>query len=260
MKTAVLFLSHLTDDLCFQRYKKLVNEVGEEYDVFWAFQAGGGTNGQHLLERGVNLFQFTVDELNQLDYTPIAETLVPGSIHFIVAWFFRKHSEYDHYWTIEYDVVYTDTWSTFFDSFRCDDADLLASHVELRNERNVQWSWWKSLSVPQETETVYQHQVKCFAPVYRLSRNALLFLDNVLKMEGYSGHMEVLLPTLLFCNGYRIEDYGGTGPFTPQSLRNRFYVEGTGLNNGTMRWRPVFLKEEIEALGTKEKLFHPVKA
>ena len=133
MKTAVLFLSHLTEWFCFQRYEKLVNAVGEEYDVFWAFQADGGANDQQLLERGVNLFRFTVDDLNQLGYTPIAQTLIPGSVHFIAAWFFRQHPDYDYYWTIEYDVVFTGTWSTFFDSFRCDDADLLASHIELWN-------------------------------------------------------------------------------------------------------------------------------
>ena len=52
---------------------------------------------------------------------------------------------------------------------------------------------------------------------------------------------------------------GGLGEFTPPEFRNKFYVQGVGINNGTMRFRPEFLKEEIKALGVTDKLFHPLK-
>lgn len=259
MKTAVLFLSHIIHDSYLQRYHKLVNELGAQYEVYWVFQADNGISEQPLIEQGVNIFCFTTDKLNQLNYTPIAETLVPGSVHFITALFFREHPNYDFYWTIEYDVVFTGNWSVLFDVFQNDDADLLASHIEFRNVQNIQWTWWKSLSIASNNSEKMQEQLKCFAPIYRLSKCALVLIDKNLQQDGYSGHMEVLLPTLLYRQGLILKDFGGTGAFTPPELRNRFYVQGSGINNGTMRWRPIFLSEEVNALGTKEKLFHPVK-
>lgn len=258
MKTAVLFLSHLVEDYCLQRYEKLVKESSEKYDVFWAYHADGGKGIARLQERGVNLFTFTAKELNQLGYTSIAETLVPGSVHFVMSWFYRQHPEYDFCWNIEYDVMFTGNWNTFFAAFAANDADLLASHIEFRSAQNEQWPWWKSLSLVEDTPDLPSECVKCFAPVYRLSKRAFTFIDSYFK-KANSGHMEVLLSTALYRHGFSICDIGGTGEFTPLELRNRFYVQGTGVNNGTMRWRPVFCAEGVDALEAEDKLFHPVK-
>lgn len=49
------------------------------------------------------------------------------------------------------------------------------------------------------------------------------------------------------------------GEFNPNGYRNRYYIKGVGTNNGTMSWRPPFTKEEADVLGTKDRLFHPIK-
>lgn len=100
--------------------------------------------------------------------------------------------------------------------------------------------------------------MKGFNPVCRYSRRALALLDEYIK-KGYSAHSEVMITTCLYHHGFKIGDIGGTGEFTPHGYRNKYYVQGRGVNNGTMRWRPLYTMEEIEALGTKNKLFHPIK-
>lgn len=71
--------------------------------------------------------------------------------------------------------------------------------------------------------------------------------------------LEVMITTCLHNHSMRIGDIGGTGEFTPDGYRNRYYIKGVGTNNGTMRWRPPFTVEEVEALGTRNMLFHPIK-
>lgn len=80
-----------------------------------------------------------------------------------------------------------------------------------------------------------------------------------MKREGNCGHFEVLLPTVLLHHGYSVQDIGGTGKFTPPKCHNRFYIQSVGINNGTIRWRPVFSKEEIEQIKRDNILVHPCK-
>ena len=68
----------------------------------------------------------------------------------------------------------------------------------------------------------------------------------------------MLVVTVLKHFGYTIKDLGGTGEFTPQELRNHFYWQETD-KDSSIRWRPVYLQEEIERLDVKDKLYHPIK-
>ena len=64
------------------------------------------------------------------------------------------------------------------------------------------WSWWGSLSGAEEIPL--ESRVHSFNPIYRLSSRALAYVHDKLS-QGWSGHHEVLLPTLL--------RYGGMGDF-----------------------------------------------
>ena len=139
------------------------------------------------------------------------------------------------------------------------DADMLSSHISLRNTDNWDRCWWSTLTFDEENRVEESRWVKSFNPVYRISNRALVFLDRYLKKEDNKGFYEVIISSALYNNGFRLEDFGGTGDFVAEGNRNRFYVQGTGINNGTMRWRPDFSAEEIKALGTRDKLFHPLK-
>lgn len=191
-----------------------------------------------------------------LDYKPIYDTLCPGSSHFLVLAFALEHREYDYVWFIEYDVCYTGKWASLIQSFSDDDSDFISSHIEKYDkQRNDDWSWWR---LKNNAGFPLEECVKTFSPICRYSRAALLYIDKYPK-EGHSAHTEVLIPTCLYHAGMKLEDFGGTGDFVKEGNRNRFYVQGVGTNNGTMRYRPIFLQEEIYALNVKDKLFHPLK-
>lgn len=259
MREAVLFLCHFVNDDVLARFEKLEKDLAGYCDVFWALQCDDDTVLKELQRRNINLFGFSLDDLNTLGYSPIAETLVPGSLHFIPLYFCKCHLEYDYYWLIEYDVVFTGNWKTLISAFEEENADLLASHVEKYGENNTSWTWWQSLSLGVYDHPPLEKAVKSFNPICRLSHKSLLFLDEVLRNDGYKGHCEVLLATLLYNHGFNICDIGGNGTFTPQRLRNQFYIEDKGINSSTMRWRPAYLSKEVNELGITNRLFHPVK-
>lgn len=131
----------------------------------------------------------------------------------------------------------------------------LTCHVERFGDDNKEWSWWYRSN---NCGYGLADCMKGFNPVCRYSRRALALLDEYMK-KGYSAHSEVMITTCLHNHSMRIGDIGGTGEFTPDGYRNRYYIKGVGTNNGTMRWRPPFTMEEVEALGTRNMLFHPIK-
>jgi len=258
MKTAVVFISHFINESFLKRYQKLVSDLKGQYDVYWLFQTDNGISDEPLLQKNVNVESFTISELNDLNYNPIHEHFF-GSEHFLDEHFIHRHPEYDYIWTMEYDVVFSGDWRILIDTFRDNDADFLTTHIALYCEANKNWEWWPSLSFNEQDVLPKEKWVKSFNPIHRYSRRALQFLDIYLQRDNNAGFSEVLPATALYNHGFRLEDLGGTGEFVASGNRNRFYVQGAGIHNGTMRWRPEFLLEEIDALKTPDKLFHPVK-
>ena len=136
-----------------------------------------------------------------------------------------------------------------------DNYGFLSCHIEKYGEGNKDWPWWYRSN---DCGYTLGKCVKGFNPICRYSNRALVLLDRYMK-EGHSAHSEVMITTCLHNHGMKIGDIGGMGEFTPDGYRNRYYIKGIGTNNGTMRWRPPFTMEEVEALGTKNRLFHPIK-
>ena len=256
MKNAVLFVSHLMDDDTMARYRRLRRELpSDKYDVVWLMTLSEGADVD--CPRDIALVTIRPHKLRALGYVPIESTLVPGSCHFLPLRFFLDHPGYAHYWNIEYDVEFTGNWLTFLHD--CDthfhDYGLLACHVERYGSDNHDWIWWhRSNHCGYPLEAC----VKAFLPICRYSHAALACLDRYLK-AGHAAHAEVMVPTCLYHHGMEIADTGGNGPFTPNGFRDKYYVGGTGVNNGTMRWRPAFTKEEVLKSNLRHALFHPIK-
>ena len=117
------------------------------------------------------------------------------------------------------------------------------------------WDHWDSIQLESFPDIV--KMIRGFFPVYRISRRALEYLDACYLL-GSAGHMEGLMPTLLYNGGFQIEDIGGEGPFVAEGCTNRFYTNcptTTRLSPGTLVYRPV-LRQAGKA---PNKLWHPVK-
>jgi hypothetical protein len=201
-------------------------------------------------------YLFTDSKLSSLEYpTLVGKRLVPGSCHFPLIQFSKKHF-FQYYWFIEYDVRFTGNWQDFFLYFEQANEDFLSSHIR-RYSDEKDWSWWPTLWHPnKKIET--SKMLRSFNPIYRISYAALHYIDSMHK-KGWIGHNEVLYPTLLNLEGFKLRDFGGSGEFVLPKDKNRFYLESYShpLINGTMRAiNPHDLQISDEP---KNKLVHPVK-
>ena len=244
MKQAVLYLTNKSNEWTLSAFHALEQSLQGKADVYFAYHQQGDVLPVSL-QNIENLFVFTSDVLKELGYTPIERgRLMPGSNHFPLLKFYKENQGYDYYWLVEDDVRFSGEWKDFFGSFASCTSDFLSSVIETKAE-NPNWYWWTSLKTGNEV-IAEEKLLKSFNPIYRLSRQALACIDAYL-IIGWMGHHEVLLPTLLYNEGFLLEDFGGEGTFVRPENKAKFY------DDTSMRIAPVLPDDR------KNYLFHPVK-
>lgn len=256
-QTAFLLATHKLTDFVLEQYYRL--QIATKGIGILYLLIEDGELQQIPLD--VNYYSFTVDTLNELNYEPIEESIIPGSNHFPVLQFYKENPEFLYYWNIEYDVYFNGKWESFFSSFESIISDFISSHIEWYSQRPM-WDWWESVHF--KTLSIPRNQyLKSFNPIYRISNRALKVLDGILSLQN-SGHHEVMIPTVLKYLGYVVNDFDEkNSKFSISGLNDSYYISSCNLNNwyteSTMRYRPIFNKEVIKGNGIDNKLYHPVK-
>lgn len=257
MKQAFLFLSCQLSNAVINTFNNIVTATNSEKNITRLLYHQKDLNQQKEIDNK-DIFYFSDSILTDLKYKPLGEKLIPGNNHFPLLKFYKEHPHYDYYWCIEDDVRFTGNWAHFFKYFENSDIPFISSHIQ-RFTDDPQWPWWNTLVYNGKTlETEYL--IRSFNPIYRISKEALHFIDQKL-LEGWQGHHEVLFPTLLNAAGFDLMDFGGKGEFVSTGDENKFYLGNYAQNSyledeePTFRWRPIHQKiGEIP-----NKLYHPVK-
>lgn len=170
-------------------------------------------------------------------------------------WYFHENPQYDYYWVMEYDVRFTGEWPGFFGHFAASRSDLLATTL-FDFEFRPSWDNWGTLESPRPVPE--RERVRALFPLYRLSNSALRALHEAYS-EGWSGHYEVTIPTILKTRGFTLEDFGGSGKYVAAGNHNRFYQnspERAGLAPGTF----TVAANQISSSGYPPNLlWHPIK-
>lgn len=109
---AILYLSSKSNAWSITAYTALRKVASA--DVFFAYHLRENELPDNL--QGLEVFPFTDSILHDLGYTPIEDSLLPGSNHFPLLKFYREHPGYDYYWLIEDDVRFSGEWNLFFDA------------------------------------------------------------------------------------------------------------------------------------------------
>jgi len=251
---AILLVTDKDSPVIIDQYNALKKATEKYADVFIAYHQKETQKLSYVNNADYYLFSNSI--LTELGYNPLGPSLVPGNNHYPLLKFYRENPGYDYYWVIEDDVRFSGDWALLFDSFINHSADFITCTIRHWIEEPT-WGWWrlehKSKEIPLEK------RIKSFNPIYRISNSALDFLNKVL-LDGWWGHHEVLMPTMLKNGGYEIADFGGVSKYTPKGFVKKFYTankwdkEGL-MTYGTMRWKPVFDSVGLEP----DKLYHPVK-
>lgn|GEM_PF-994314 len=251
----VLLLCRRMDDELLGQFGRLSDAVSDSDGCRLLLD---GSSGSALSRFSNECYTFDPAGLERLGY-PLFRSpkIVPGSAHYPVLLFFKDFPDFDHYWLVENDVRFSGDWRTLFDYYEDDDADFISAHLRDYSDE-PDWCWW-NLEHPEEAIDPRQ-RLRSFNPLCRFSRRALAYVDRMHR-EGWVGHSEVLLPTLLKMGGYRIVDFGGKGRYVRQEDRERFYTEEESSSpdgglKGTLRYRPCFER----AGSLSGKIYHPVKS
>jgi len=244
----VLYLTHKIDKWVIKEFNNLKDTAGGRQVILLY-------HGEYDGQLPTPNFCFSDEDLWELGYPTMGGSLIPGQTHFpLFRYFKEKNNSADYYWLVEYDVRFTGEWSYLFDSFQESAADWISSLIRTYVQ-HPQWDWWE-LNHPTKYITK-ENRLASFNPIYRVSRKAIKFLDGAF-LDGWKGHFEVSVPTLLNYEEFELQDFGGNGEFV-KGRKNIFYINFGFLNHlyefGTFRYRPI-----IDSAGLlKNKLYHPVK-
>jgi hypothetical protein len=174
--------------------------------------------------------------------------------------FFRGNPNFDYYWIIEYDVRYTGDWNLLFEDLNSSSEDLLCTHVA-SYQQSPDWSHWSSFSAGDETIDKAR-LVRAFLPFSRLSKRLMQAIDERCR-RGWSGHPEVLWPTVAKATGLSIGEIGGLGSLVPDERKGKYYdsaIARSGIFFSTFGAWPFFsAKSAFDVTSPPDLLWHPVK-
>lgn len=218
---ALLFVSHIINPGILIKFRQLSKAFAKYGDCYMVLEENRTTCPHMFLEKYVSYFNW--EKLKSMGYTPITDKIVPGSNHFVTLSFFNSKSSYDNYWSIEYDVEFLGDWSCFFNRAYGILGDFVSCHLQCYLH-NPSWYWWKSYHCKNpQYDIPINKRIRSFNPIYRISKEALRFLDFVLK-NGVSGHHEVVIPSLLYHNKFKISDFGGFSDISLKHKNDGLYI------------------------------------
>lgn len=265
MKPAILFLAHKTSAPVLAEFEALREACSDHFTTTLVFHSPSGSRPalpRHfedsvLIADDAGIRNLGFPEFERPPDLGATESLVvPGNVDFLQLFYQSHHPNHPHYWVVESDVRFSGRWSDFFTAAdEMSDADLLATSFAGIDEY-PDWSWWPSLNVP-DGEALTSQPLRCFCPIYRISRTGGELLFSAYR-RGWSGHAEVLMPTLFRERGLKLEDLGGSGPFVSPGNEHRFYQNDRldrDLFPGTLRYRP----PRPRSGRRPGMLWHPVK-
>lgn len=224
MKQVVLLMTNKSDLCVVDKIQQLLLCINPSTDFFLLYNTSQELLPSTLQPYAEIVFCFSSDILYSMGYMPLGDSLIPGSCHFPLLKFYLTHPEYDYYWLIEDDVFFSGNWGVLFDYYCNDTTDMLSSRIMTLAE-SPQWDWWYSLNSGRDTIRK-EDFVSAFNPICRLSKRALQCVHESL-LNGWRGHAEVVVSTILKYKGLSIKDIGGKGSFTPEGKENLFYKDGT---------------------------------
>ena len=252
--SVVLLVTHFVNADIVREYRKLRHEAGPQYDVVLLYNQSGAGVAEDI-PNDVSVFRCSQSDLARQPYPNKSPVLSAFNVELFPLHYAQVHPWYAHYWVIDHDVRFSGSWSQVLSRFADNGADLLGTTL-VRHDFDPYWEYWDSV-IPCGDALPRSQWLRGFFPLYRMSAQASRLLDDAYR-DGWGGHYEATMPTILAQAGLRIEDIGGNGPFTAAANRGRFYENtplDANLSPGSLVSRPI----RLMAGERPGLLWHPVR-
>jgi hypothetical protein len=265
---AIIFLTHIVSSKIYNHFIRLKSQTQNIVDAYFCIHKpyihcdAGSFFPDFMLsrrdERRVAPERYSEKERRGL-------AILPGFVDLahMPALVSARLVDYRYIWVVEYDVEFAGIWGDFFADVMSSDADLLGTTFYPRAQCPG-WPHWTWFHTPPEVLSI--HHVRSFLPIVRFSRRMLRCYVDTVRDARWRGHYEALYPTIALHNALKIEDLGGSGPFTPASLRGRNYCNNPAVDNlrpGTFACRPIehtaYFPDAPDQFPVRGFLYHPVK-
>ena len=249
MKTVFIFVTHTFS----AKIKRQISRISKHLEGEYPFIVFYDSTAQDVPDASdVSLIPFDYQEISAQFPHRLGKNVVPGNGYVVHTELLKQFPAAANFWIVEYDLRFSGNWREFLKSFDQNQADFLGCRIRYRFE-HPDWVWWPSFQNRLDPAINLNDKSLIDARFWisRYSRRALETIRRECAENGWSGHCEVLVPSLLLRAGLQIEEIGGDGRFTPAPRRNRFYSSGFG----SMRFRPPLLFSGFR----KNRLYHPVK-
>jgi hypothetical protein len=255
-KSLIIYRTHVWNDGCAREFARLREALSNQYDFVVSGFVPDKANAPAVPD--IPCFFSDMNDIMLMGYPGIsAMERIQTDIHIDMFRVFHALPDYRDYWIIEFDVRYTGDWGALMAELSESPADVLGTVVQRRAE-HPDWTHWQSLCSPAAV-VAEDLQVKIFTPMTRLSNAGIKAVDAAYR-AGWTGHCEVLWPTVAAINGLLVEDIGGTGSFTPPSRYGRHYTTSAFdpyLAPGSFAYRPAIPETAVPP--QPPALWHPVK-
>ncbi len=261
-RTAILFVAHSVNRELLRRYRSIADDLPSGFDAFFALDATRSRVRYRVdrsMARTYNLFLFSRDLLSKLPYERArrdwqGRSLVPGLQDLLPQAFRRLNPGYDFIYFIEYDVLYSGRWRSFFSAFQDSSSAYIATSVTAK----VEVPDWEHFATFKTDRPLPDERIlRSFMPICRYSTPGLDALEERYS-RGWRGHHEVLVPTATLDAGLTVEDFGGDGRYVRPGNRNRFYTSSR-LEETLAPGSFVFIPEPSEVPRDRPVLLHPCK-
>jgi len=254
-KTLVIFQTHILNEDIISEFERIKTASGKQTSVVLFYDNTPSDFDASWFQSEGDYFLFDTETVFSFFGIDFNEGYLYGNANLPLLYYFSRYPEYQYYWLIEYDVRFTGDWPSFFNSFKASESDLLGTTL-YSYQYCTDWTYWESLKPPHR-QIDRDKMIRGFFPIVRYSKRACERLVNAY-LEGWRGHFEVLVPTVLSMQGFSIEDIGGDCEFTPAERRNHFYQntpKNEALAPGTFRFQP----SHSLPLELPDMLYHPIK-
>lgn len=241
-KQCVLFCTHKNDESVKEHYNQLKTQIGERADIWFCYNHQYGEVAEYdnifyYDEKSVNTQGF---RLHNYYWNASNKPFYGHNYELILLSFATQHQEYDYFWVIDYDVLFTGDWNIVFDKCDKDDAELICSNLWLNYGIDICFKIWTPY-LKLDTNNLWHG----FLTVFRISK---IFVNTLIQIydKGDFGFYEVMIPSVAKHLNLKISTFNDMGFVVGDKQGDH------ECSNGCRKW----LKSECVH---KNKIYHCVK-
>lgn len=254
-RTAFLFYTHKASPAFLARIARMREELAGQCDlhVIGYFPSDDRVPAPFRTEPGFHAYG--PDAMATLGYPVKGKApfrITPGNSDMVFIRFALDHPQYQTFWLMEWDAVFTGPLPLLCGAFAESPSDLIGTNII---EFSPHWHHLHMNVIPPNWPGA--PVLRAFLPVMRFSRRLIDAVDAFYR-DGGGGHYEITWIFVALSQGMEVEDLGGDGRFVRPGNKNRFYTSTARVRDlypGTFRYRPTMRRPG----GRPNMLYHPVK-